>query len=301
VSDLHDSPRAAFDDDRLLDYVLGIEDDPELASALAQSAQLRERLADLTADLAAIESELRQALPPLDAAYTEPSAARWPRLQRFLGPEPAVRRRPLRGRRLTAVFAAAALTLAIVVGLVSVLPRMHPVGSSSTSSAGSESQRAAAPSLGAFGSQSAPSVGAVPQPGAASGSLNTAVAAQAGDFRDVAVARAGAVTGDRQPFTVVRLLKGSVPTSLTLRLPPGTTPAAAGSLQIVYLRPTAEKSATGAGAGGSDGASGTGPSVKGTTGTGSATGVRTIYSFDGRPALATALARGVDPSAVRLP
>ena len=59
MSDRSDSQRAAFDDDRLLDYALGLEDDPELAEALSHSARLRERLADLKSDLAAIESELR--------------------------------------------------------------------------------------------------------------------------------------------------------------------------------------------------------------------------------------------------
>ena len=86
MSDRNDNQRAAFDDDRLLDYALGIEDDPELAVALSSSARLRERLADLKSDLAAIETELHRTVPPIDESYADPgAAARWPRLQRSFG------------------------------------------------------------------------------------------------------------------------------------------------------------------------------------------------------------------------
>jgi len=80
MSDRNDNQRAAFDDDRLLDYALGIEDDPELAVALSSSARRRERLADLKSDLAAIETELHRTVPPIDESYADPgAAARWPR------------------------------------------------------------------------------------------------------------------------------------------------------------------------------------------------------------------------------
>jgi hypothetical protein len=95
MSDRNDNQRAAFDDDRLLDYALGIEDDPELAVALSSSARLRERLADLKSDLAAIETELHRTVPPIDESYADPgAAARWPRLQRSFGDGATVRRRP---------------------------------------------------------------------------------------------------------------------------------------------------------------------------------------------------------------
>ena len=130
MSDRNDSQRAAFDDDRLLDYALGLEDDPELAAALSQSARLRERLADLKSDLAAIETELRRGIPPIDESYAQPDAARWPRLRRSFGDGEAVRRRPLRGRRLTAALVAAALALAIVIGVVGdPAPRTVELGS----------------------------------------------------------------------------------------------------------------------------------------------------------------------------
>ena len=168
VSDRNDSQRAAFDDDRLLDFALGLEDDPELAAALSVSARLRERLADLKSDLAAIETELRGAIPPIDESYAAPDAARWPRLQRSFGDDEAVRRRPRRGRRLTAALVAAALALAIVIGVAAILPRgqSSPSTASHASSKSAESVPAPAGAVGAASGQSAQG-GAFAAPGGA--------------------------------------------------------------------------------------------------------------------------------------
>jgi hypothetical protein len=287
MSDLHDSPTAAFDDDRLLDYALGLEDDPELAAALSRSARLRERLADMKADLAAIETELRRAIPELDDSYADPGAARWSRLRPSFGSSApaATGRRSLRPRRLATVLLAAALALALVIGIVANLPHGGSSSGSSNSAdsirsthAGSES--AQAPTSGAPSGQSqipantkAPfaASGAVVPSG--SGNVASVSAHQAADFRDVAVVRAGTVIGADQSFTVVRVLKGKPPASFSLTLYSTTGAPTAGTLAIAYLRPLSTPSSS------------TPPT----------------YSYQGQRALLTPLPAGVAATAVRLP
>jgi hypothetical protein len=281
VSDLHDSPRAAFDDDRLLDYALGLEDDPELAAALSSSARLRERLADLKADLAAIETELRHAIPELDDSYADPSAARWSRLRRSVGggDREVASRRPLRRRRLAASLLAAALALALVIGVVSILPRSRSASSSSTSAPRRESLHASANSAASGQSSTVagtrapvPSSGAAGVVGASAG-VSSVTALHAAEFRDVAVVRAGALIGADQSFSVVRALKGKPPASFSLTLRSTAGAPATGALAIAYLRPLSTPSSS----------------------------VPPTYSFKGQRALLTTLPAGVAASAVRLP
>ncbi len=264
MSDRSDSQRAAFDDDRLLDYALGLDDDPELAAALSHSARLRERLADLKSDLAAIETELRRGFPPIDDSYTDLGSSRWPRLRHSLGQPEAVRRRPLRGRRLTAALVAAALALALAIGLATILTR-NPGSSSnagaSASSAGKSAVRSPASSL----------AGGAAQPAAAGVSAGVA-ATQAAAYHDVAVVRAGPLRGAGQGFTVVRTLKGRPPASFSLVLQAISNAPQSGSLAVAYLRPL--------------------------TTTAPAAGT---YSFDSQPALVVALPAGVPATAVHLP
>jgi len=287
VNDRNDSQRAAFDDDRLLDFALGLEDDPELAAALSHSARLRERLADLKSDLAAIETELRRAIPPLDDSYAEPAAARWSRLRRSFGDGAAVRRRPLRGRRLTAAFVTAALALAIVIGIVAILPRGQS-SSNTASSASSKSAAAAqapAANLGAESGAAAPASTATPSYGAAN-AASGAVALKAAAYRDVAVVRAGPLRGADQRFTVVRVLKGSPPASFSLVLRATGGAPLTGSLAIAYLRPLVTSALPSAS-----------PQPSATT----APSGLPDFSYDGQRALLVALPAGVAPSAVRLP
>ena len=280
MSDLYDSPTAAFDDDRLLDYALGIEDDPELAAALSRSARLRERLADLKADLAAIETELRHAIPEPGDSYAEPSAVRWPRLAHAFGlsdSKPAGRR-PLRRRRLAVALLAAALALALLIGVLSVLPRSGG-GSSSSGSSKDALQAPLAGTAAAAAGQSAGTLAPEATAGSAvgtAGSPATVTATHAADYRDVAVVRAGTLIGADQSFSVVRTLKGRPPASFSLTLLSADSAPAAGSLLIAYLRPLA-----------------TAPT--------SASATPPAYSFNGRPALLTALPASVPASTVRLP
>ena len=285
MSDLYDSPTAAFDDDRLLDYALGIEDDPELAAALSRSARLRERLADLKADLAAIETELRHAIPEPGDSYAEPSAARWPRLAHAFGlsdSKPAGRR-PLRRRRLAVALLAAALVLALLIGVLSALPRSGGSSSNSSSSAASKGAAALqAPLAGTAAAAAGQSAGTLAPEATAGSAVGTAggpatvTALHAAGFRDVAVVRAGTLIGADQSFSVVRTLKGRPPASFSLTLLSADSAPAAGSLLIAFLRPLA-----------------TPPS--------SASATPPAYSFNGRPALLAALPASVPASAVRLP
>jgi len=291
VSDRQDNPTAAFDDDRLLDYVLGLEDDPELSAALARSAPLRERLADLKADLVAIETELRETIPPLDASYAEPRSQRWPRLQRFYGGETG-RRRPLHGRRLAATLAAAVL-------LVALLIRVRPGSSSSTFGSTGGGQRA--PALGAgktaeqAGGQAAVPGTPAPTPAPVTGAA--AIAGLEQRYRDIAIARAGATTTERQTFTVVRVLKGDPRSRFTLRVAPGGATAAPGTLQLVFLHPVAGSS--------TPAASGTGDGAARVSGSGAASGTLfgppVAFTWRGERAAVVSLEGVTDPATVGLP
>ncbi|HUK77069.1 MAG TPA: hypothetical protein VL117_05640 [Thermoleophilia bacterium] len=274
MSDRNDSQRAAFDDDRLLDFALGLEDDPELAAALSHSARLRERLADLKSDLAAIDAELRRSIPPVGESYTQPDASRWSRLWPFFGRGEAARRRPLRGRRLAAVLVAAALAVAIVVGLVTVLP--HSSSSNSAAGRAAKSAGMAAPHAAA-GAQTvpAPTTGANGVTAGASGA--GAVADKAAAYRDVAVVRVGPVRGAGQSYSVVRTLKGSVPATFSLVLRSIQSAPQAGSLAVAYLDP-----------------------VKASAGV-SLAPAPPEFAFAGQPALVVALPAGVAATDVRLP
>ena len=276
MSDRNDSQRAAFDDDRLLDFALGLDDDPELAAALSHSARLRERLADLKSDLAAIDSELRRSIPPAGDDYAQPGAARWSRLQPFFGHAGAARRRPLRGRRLAAVLAAAALAIAIVVGAVTILPRSP--GSSSGGSRKSADLAAPHSSAGQAGTVSGATSGAATGSGATgTATRSSAVAAKAAGYRDVAVVRVGPLRGAEQSYTVLRTLKGSPPATFSVVLQSIEGAPQAGSLAIAYLDP-----------------------LKATTSAPSPAAAPE-FSFAGQPALVVALPAGVAASSVHLP
>ncbi len=268
MSDLHDNQRAAFDDDRLLDFALGLEDDPQLAAALSQSARLRERLADLKSDLATIDRELRSYIPPVDETWAEPGA-RWPRLRAAFGLRPAARAGGRRGRRLATVLIAAALLVAVVIGTVVVLPRR---GSSGASSAGSE-KSAFAP--------------AAQSNGAAAGATPPAVvASRAAAYAVVAVVRVGPLRGASQSYVVVRRLKGRAPAQFTLVLQAIGGAPQAGSLAIAYLDPI--------------GAFRSVPTDSTAT-TAPAPATPAPFMLAGRPALVTALPAGASAAAVRLP
>ena len=203
-----------FSDDRLLAYVLGLDDDPELQAAAQTDEHLRRRLDELRADMAIVETRLQGAAPDPGATYADPLAARWSELHEFFQPAPARRR----SRWLTVLAPAAAVALALAVGVgVAVHEGTLSGGGSSGGSAGSSvasGAMSAAPQAG----QPLPAAGK-PSPGWRTSTPQTrelqqqksqhSLAKQAERFAVVAVARAGAVTGGRQQFTVLRALKGA--------------------------------------------------------------------------------------------
>jgi hypothetical protein len=287
-------PDSAFDDDRLLAYVLGLDDDPELAAAAARDDELGRRLEAVRADVEKIGAETRALVPAPEEGYADLSDPRWAKLREHVSAE-APRPRPPRSRaslwrRGVAPVAAVALALAVGITLVS---HSGGGGSSGVSSAESQSAGKAATSPSRFGEK------------------QTDEAAQAAAFAVVVVARAQAVQGSYQPFTVVRTLKGTVPASVRLRVVGGT--AKPGELTVLYLQPVASSSGEAlSGAGSSSSSASTAPSPspepapaspgagKGLTPTSTGTGP-VVYSYDGQTALVRSLPAGTDPSAVELP
>jgi hypothetical protein len=208
--------RHVFDDDRLLAYALELSDDAELEQALVADAAVRERLQRIRADLGVVEDRLRAAVPAAQEEWAELSAPRWDGLQPYLRPASAraPHRRLLRLRVLAP--AAAIAAAALVVSLT--LTQGSPGPTFSTNSGSSEHARAAAGSA-------APASDFVKK-----------VLMEASDYRVAVLARAGAIAAGRQPFTVVRALKGSAPHALSLQVqadgavPPGT-------LAVLLLEP----------------------------------------------------------------
>jgi hypothetical protein len=65
-------PGGGFDDDRLLAYALGLDDDPELLAAAEHDAELSGRLAAMRADVHRIGAQV-QAAVPAPASQAEPA------------------------------------------------------------------------------------------------------------------------------------------------------------------------------------------------------------------------------------
>ena len=122
-----------FDDDRLLAYALGLEDDRELLQAAAADAGLGERLAAMRADVDAIGAQVRAAVPEPDASYADLSGERWAGLREYLE-VPASAAAPRRGRRWWRVVApvAALAVLALVAGTVALDQGGQPLSTGSS-------------------------------------------------------------------------------------------------------------------------------------------------------------------------
>jgi hypothetical protein len=271
-------------DERLIDHALGLEDDPELEQELARSGELRERLQLLEADLRQIDTELHGVLPAVEEGWADLSHERWRRLQPFLEPPATRRSRSLRSRLLVP-----ALALLVVAALLVGVFSLRDVGpQSSQTSAG--------------GAARAPEAAGIPS------ALQKAVGGLAGGYRQVVVAQAGAVQNGRQPYEVVRVLKGPALTSLTVDLG-SATGVPEGSLQVVYLDPLSSppaKAQDGQATLGNGGTTGATPASSGQNGDFGAGGQPTVASpqavtIDGKPALVQPLPSGVDPSTLSLP
>ncbi len=221
---------AVFDDDRLLAYALGLEDDAELAAALAEDEALRRRLEALEAGLDDVGAGLERLVPAPDETYADPAEARWDGLRPFFAPPPE--RRPA-GRRWRVLVPALGAILAVAVVGAFVL-RDGPVGTQrATDEAGTAAESADAPTVGADTSKSA--YGA------------TDLAADLELYETAFVGRAGEVAEGRQRFTVVRRFKGLVTDDIYLEVV--DRPLDPGGLAIVLLGSVSDGQVLSGGAG----------------------------------------------------
>lgn len=276
------SHEGAFDDERLLAHVMGLND-PEVAAAAEDDDDLRRRLAELHADLEEVGAQVRAVVPQPGAAYTDLGDQRWAALRSYVAvatPRPRAARRWLRLAVPVTVVA-----VALVAG-VTILSR------------GGTGER--------YSARSATSGLAAPKASAGPNALGTHAASGAhlsAQFGLVVVARAGAVRQGVQSFAVVRTLKGTAPRR-TLPLRVLSKPATAGRLQLLLLRPsdTFYGNAGGESAPASPRPTPGGPLLAPSQLFGmEAVGTTAEYRYEGAPAYGRQLPAGTDPATVMLP
>ncbi len=220
-------PGGGFDDDRLLAYALGLDDDPELAAAAAADGELRARLEEVRAQAEAVGARVAAAVPAPDEAYADPSSPRWAALGEFFeAPKPApARRRPARWLRVLAP--ALAVILAVAIG-AAIISSRSGTGSTGATSTAENSKTAPLAAGSQDTAEPAPALGSVTKP-------IVTLTDQARKFATVVIARAREAAGGFQQFAVVRSLKGH--TADLLRLHVGDAPAETGKLHLLLLSP----------------------------------------------------------------
>src|SRR5450830_1630892 len=267
----------AFDDDRLLAFALGLDDDPELVAAAAADDGLCRRLDAVRAEVEQVGAQVRAAVPGPDERYTDPSDPRWAGLQEFFAaPEPA--KTHSRASRWLRVLAPAAVALvAVAVGLAVINDQK-----SGTVGVNSSLPAAAGPLTGA---------GAAATDRA--GDYAEALRDQLDLFAVVVLAKAKAASGAFQRFVVVKVLKGDGPDTVRLRV--ADRPADAGRLHLLFIHPHTQAYAepTPAPVPGSTEATSTLDAL--------AAGEPIIYSYQGETAVLRELPAGTDPATVELP
>ncbi len=119
-------PGDGMDDDRLLAFVLGLEDDPELGAAAARDPELGERLESVRADVDRIAAGVNAVVPTPGAAYTDLADPRWAGLQEYFAPGREHRATAGGGSRrwLRVLAPVAVVAVALAVG-VSVIERQN--------------------------------------------------------------------------------------------------------------------------------------------------------------------------------
>ena len=249
-----------IDDDRLLAFALGLDDDPELQAALAAQPLLQRRLDVIKAEVAQVQSDLQELVPSADAAYEQPVAERWRKLQPYLA-TPAARTASETGKADAIGAAAVAgnrgrptwrrllvpavVLLAVLAVAVGVTVRLNGQGAGTSLShrvAGSHSRsastkagtgaKAAQSSEQLFYDNSAAGSAGSPYYGqlnngyggelSGSGATKNAALPSASDYATVVVARAGFVVGGEQSYAVVRSLKGNAKAAVAGTLLAGT-------------------------------------------------------------------------------
>jgi hypothetical protein len=270
-----------FDDERLLVYALGLEDDAELAAAAASDEVLAGRLATMRADVGAVAAGLDRVVPAPFDAYTDLGDARWDDLRRLVAAPAtaAPRRRPVWLRVLVPVAVVAVVLAAGVAGL-RTLDLGGGEATVSTADRATESydredavgQGAAVP--GAYDDRGGPSPTA---------------AWDASGFGTIVVATAETTADGRQRFEVVRVLRGEADPRLSLRVGDKALPE--GTLAVLFLEPAADEAG---------GTTLPAPAVSGTAAA-RTEGEAIRYTFKGMPAWAVQLPATVDPADVSLP
>ena len=275
---------SAFDDDRLLAFALGLDDDPELLAAAAADEGLRRRLDAVRAEVGQVGAQVRAAVPAPDEDYTDLGDPRWAGLHEFLAPPRPAKTRSRASRWLRVLAPAAVVLVAVAVSLAVINdPKGGTVGVNSSVPA--EAGKAAA--------GDGLTVGPSPSASETRNAQAAAFADQVDQFALVVLARAKAASGAFQRFVVVRILKGDGPNTVRLRV--ADQPADEGRLHLLFLRPRSPVSA---------GATPTPiPSAPVVTSTldALAAGEPVLYSYHGETAMARELPAGTDPAAVKLP
>jgi len=278
----------AFDDDRLLAFALGLDDDPELVAAAAADEGLRRRLDAVRAGVEQVGAQMRAAVPGPDEDYADPSDPRWAGLREFfVAPRPAKTRS--RASRWLRVLAPAAVALvAGAVGLAVINDQKSgTVGiNSSLPAAAKATSEAAGPQTGA-------GVTATDR----AGDYVLALRDQLDLYAVVVLAEAQAASGAFQRFVVVKVLRGDGPHVVRLRV--ADRPADVGRLHLLFLRPQL-------GGGADMSAEPTPAPVPSPAETAStlealAVGVPVMYKYRGETAVLRELPAGTDPAAVNLP
>jgi hypothetical protein len=274
----------AFDDDRLLAFALGLDDDPELVAATAADEGLRRRFDAVRAEVEQVGAQVRAAVPGPDEDYTDPSDPRWAGLQKFFAaPQPAKTRS--RASRWLRVLAPAAVALvAVAVGLAVINDQKSgTVGVNSSLPAAAKATSEAAGPLTGAGAAATDRAGDYAQ----------ALRDQLDLFAVVVLAKAKAASGAFQRFVVVKVLKGDGPDVVRLRV--ADRPADEGRLHMLFLHPQSQASAEA-----------TLTPIPGATEAtsrldGLAVGEPVTYSYQGETAVLRELPAGTDPAAVELP
>jgi len=273
---------AAFDDDRLLAFALGLDDDPELVAAAAADVGLRRRLEAVRAEVEQVGAQVRAAVPGPDEDYTNLGDPRWAGLQEFLAaPQPA-RTRSRASRWLRVLAPAAVALVAVAVGLAVINDQKSgTLGvNGSLPAAAKATSEAAGPQTGA---------GATATDRAAD--YAQSLHEQLDLYAVVVLAKAQAVNGVFQRFVVVKVLKGAGPDVVRLRV--ADRPADEGRLHLLFLHPRTQAydeptpipSAT----------------VATSTFDALAAGVPVVYVYQGATAVLRELPAGTDPASVNLP
>ena len=277
-----------FDDDRLLAFALGLDDDPQLVAAAAADEGLRRRLDAVRAEVVEVEAQVGAAVPAPDERYTDLSDPRWTGLQEFFTPPRPAHTRSRASRWLRVLAPVAVALVAVAVGLAVINDQNSGSGaaSDSLSSAAKASSQAAGPMT--TEGETATDRG---------GDYAQALSEQLDRYAVVVLAEAQAASGAFQRFVVVKFLKGDGPVVVRLRFV--DQPADEGRLQVLFLRPLVAAS-------GEPSVEATltpGPNASEDTSTPGppAVGQPVMYWYQGEAAMARELPAGTDPAAVNLP